>query len=230
MAAEFLDRDRLEQSSVVANSTMNRQRRCIGRNSYSQDLGFNPIEVLVSRLQSNPTASVRWLDLCCGSGRALIEAAQLQPSANLYITGIDLVDAFLDQPIDLITRLELKAIAIQDFRPDVSYDLITSVHGLHYVGDKLAVIRSAISWLKPDGMFVANLDMDNIKDGEGKSLKTDILNDWKRHGLVYQSRRHLLRCEGRRSLPQTYHYLGADDQAGPNYTGQPVVDSFYEKG
>jgi hypothetical protein len=28
------------------------------------------------------------------------------------------------------------------------------------------------------------------------------------------------------SLP--YRYLGADDQAGPNYTGQPAVDSHYE--
>ena len=25
-----------------------------------------------------------------------------------------------------------------------------------------------------------------------------------------------------------YRYLGADDQAGPNYTGQPAVDSYYE--
>jgi hypothetical protein len=25
-----------------------------------------------------------------------------------------------------------------------------------------------------------------------------------------------------------YHYVGADNQAGPNYTGQPAVDSYYE--
>ena len=25
-----------------------------------------------------------------------------------------------------------------------------------------------------------------------------------------------------------YRYLGADDRAGPNYTGQPAVDSYYE--
>jgi len=25
-----------------------------------------------------------------------------------------------------------------------------------------------------------------------------------------------------------YGYLGADDQAGPNYTGQAAVDSYYE--
>jgi len=25
-----------------------------------------------------------------------------------------------------------------------------------------------------------------------------------------------------------YRYLGADDRAGPNYTGQPAVDAHYE--
>jgi hypothetical protein len=27
-----------------------------------------------------------------------------------------------------------------------------------------------------------------------------------------------------------FEYLGADDQAGPNYTGQPVVNSYYSFG
>jgi SAM-dependent methyltransferase len=234
MADFLLDRDRLEQSAVVANSTMNRGRRCVGSNSYSQDLGFNPIEFLTARLQANVQANspepVRWLDLCCGSGRALIEAAQLLPKPNLYITGIDLVDAFLPQPIGLTTPLELTAIAIQDFQPEVTYDLITCVHGLHYVGDKLGVIRSAIAWLKPDGLFVANFDVANLKNAEGDSLGSAVLQNWKSCGLVYQPRRHLLRCEGARSIPQSYHYLGADDQSGPNYTGQPVVDSYYGMG
>jgi SAM-dependent methyltransferase len=227
MTDELLDRDRLEQSSIVANSTMNRGRRCIGSNSYSKDLGFNPVEYLATRLQADLTKPVRWLDLCCGSGRALIEAAQLLPHSRLYITGIDLVDAFLPQPIGLTTSLELTAIAIQDFQPDVAYDLITCVHGLHYVGDKLGVIRSAIAWLKPDGLFVANFDVANLKNAEGDSLRSTVLKDWKECGLVYQSRRHLLSCEGARSIPNIYCYLGADDQAGPNYTGQPVVDSYY---
>ena len=26
-----------------------------------------------------------------------------------------------------------------------------------------------------------------------------------------------------------YRYLGADDRAGPNYTGQPAVDSYSER-
>jgi SAM-dependent methyltransferase len=230
MADLFLDRDQLEQSSIVANSTMNRERRCVGSNSYSKDLGFNPVEYLAARLQSNSAEPVRWLDLCCGSGRALIEAAQLLPNPRLLITGIDLVDAFLPTPIGLIPALDLTAIAIQDFQPDVTYDLITCVHGLHYVGDKLGVIRSAIAWLKPDGFFVANFDVANLKDAIGEPLGSAVLQDWKERGLVYQSRRHLLSCEGARSIPQLYCYLGADDQAGPNYTGQPVVDSYYEKG
>jgi hypothetical protein len=95
------------------------------------------------------------------------------------------------------------------------------------VGDKLGVIRSAIAWLKPDGLFVANFDVANLKNAEGDSLQSAVLKDWKKCGLVYQSRQHLMSCEGARSIPQLYCYLGADDHAGPNYTGQPVVDSYY---
>ena len=47
-------------------------------------------------------------------------------------------------------------------------------------------------------------------------------------GLHYDRRKHLLRCEGRREIELPFTYLGADDQAGPNYTGQPAVASHYE--
>ena len=47
-------------------------------------------------------------------------------------------------------------------------------------------------------------------------------------GLDYDTRRHLLTCKGSRSVPMPYRYLGADDQAGPNYTEQPAVNSYYE--
>jgi hypothetical protein len=42
----------LKKSSVVANSTMNRQRACVGSNSYTKELLFNPIEFLQSGLES----------------------------------------------------------------------------------------------------------------------------------------------------------------------------------
>jgi hypothetical protein len=71
----LLNRDALEQSSVVANSAMNRERGCAGGNSYAKELGVNPIEILMPRFKSHERLA--WLDLCCGTGKALVEAAQV---------------------------------------------------------------------------------------------------------------------------------------------------------
>ena len=35
-------------------------------------------------------------------------------------------------------------------------------------------------------------------------------------------------CRGRMTIDLPYRYLGTDDRAGPNYTGQPAVDLYYE--
>jgi hypothetical protein len=51
----------------------------------------------------------------------------------------------------------------------------------------------------------------------------------RRAGFVYDPRRHRVTCEGRRELVMPYAYLGADDRAGPNYTGQPAVNSYYRQ-
>ena len=48
-------------------------------------------------------------------------------------------------------------------------------------------------------------------------------------GLDYSQRRRLLSGKGRRMLSFPLTYLGADDSAGPNYTGQPAVNSHYRR-
>lgn len=59
-------------------------------------------EGLTYRLAAKPSAKVRWLDLCCGSGTALLQAAQhleeLGIPGRVEITGIDLVDSFAGPP------------------------------------------------------------------------------------------------------------------------------------
>jgi hypothetical protein len=70
----LLDDDRLHTSSVVANCAMNRERQLTGVNSYARDLGFDPLELLTAAVADRDSAS--WLDLCCGTGRALIQAAE----------------------------------------------------------------------------------------------------------------------------------------------------------
>jgi hypothetical protein len=102
------------------------------------------------------------------------------------------------------------------------------VHGLHYVGDKLELIARACSWLAEDGLFVASLDLANLKLAEGRVSGRRVAAALRTAGLDYDRRRRLVTCQGRKAPVLPYRYLGADDGAGPNYTGQPAVDSYYE--
>jgi hypothetical protein len=49
----LLTDQRLEQSTVVANSTMNRQRACVGCNSYEKELNLDPVKFLQDGLPSS---------------------------------------------------------------------------------------------------------------------------------------------------------------------------------
>jgi hypothetical protein len=100
---------------------------------------------------------------------------------------------------------------------------------LHYIGDKLGLIQNAAFWLKEDGVFLANLDPDNLKFPNGASAGTKMVRDLRKVGFEYHVRKHLIVCEGRKVFTLTYQYLGADDAAGPNYTGQAAVNSHYDQ-
>jgi hypothetical protein len=99
---------------------------------------------------------------------------------------------------------------------------------LHYVGDKLGLISRAASWLNEDGRFVANLDLRNLKLSDGYLSPRRIASNLRQAGLEYDARKRLIDCRGRRQVNLPYRYLGANDQAGPNYTGEPAVDSHNE--
>lgn len=226
----LLTDDVLERSGVVANCRMNRERTLVGSNGYSRDLGFNPLDVLMKRLACQE--HVRWLDLCCGSGRALIEAAQIIHQDGLEtkveIVGVDLVKVFFPRPAEL-KCLTLEEASLNRWSSSTYFDLITCVHGLHYIGDKLRLISSAMKWLTDDGRFVANLDVNNFKSIDGRSAARCVATQFREHGLEYNARKKLVSCERRKLVAFPLQYLGADDTAGPNYTGQPAVDSYYEK-
>jgi SAM-dependent methyltransferase len=167
-----------------------------------------------------------WLDLCCGSGRALIEASRwlttMGEPDGVRLVGVDLVDSFVTPPAE--QRVEFLTASIAAWLPHGSFDLITCVHGLHYVGDKLGVLTRALTWLRPEGLFVADLDLANVRVPDGKRRLAARL---RAQGVTYDGRRHRITCEGPRKLELPYEFAGADDHAGPNYTGQPVVDSHY---
>jgi SAM-dependent methyltransferase len=205
----LLDDRALLASAVVANNAMNRERQLAGVNSYARELGFNPADGL------GPGG---WLDLCCGRGRALIQAAA-QVSAPLV--GVDLVDAFDPAP----PTVTLICASVTTWATEQRFDLITCLHGLHYVGDKLAALTRAASWLTPAGRLVADLDLAAIDTGEPTTRR--LAARLRAAGFRYDARRRRISRTGPAVVELPYTYLGADDRAGPNYTGQPAVRSHY---
>jgi trans-aconitate methyltransferase len=114
-------------------------------------------------------AGAGWLDLCCGTGRALVQAAArlsgAGPGAAAVLIGVDLAGLF--DPIPPSAAAQLVTASAVTWEPERAFDLITCVHGLHYVGDKLAVLTRAASWLAPGGLLAADLDLRSIRQPGG---------------------------------------------------------------
>ncbi|MEH1058579.1 hypothetical protein V6U89_25630 [Micromonospora sp. CPCC 206171] len=89
------------------------------------------------------------------------------------------------------------------------------------------MLARAADWLTPDGRFVADLDLSSIRLADGRPAGrrlTALMHD---AGFAYDSRRRRISRTGRSELRLPYRFLGADDRAGPNYTGQPAVHSHH---
>ena len=71
---ELIGEDALDNSPVVANCRMNREREITGTNSYTRDLHFDILAYLSERIREG--REVAWLDLCCGSAPAIAQAAR----------------------------------------------------------------------------------------------------------------------------------------------------------
>jgi SAM-dependent methyltransferase len=229
VAVRLMHEDDLERSCVVANCRMNRERELAGGNGYGRELGFGPVDFLLERARVGRT--VHWLDLCCGTGRALFQAAQRLRQAgqaeDVTITGVDLVGMFW--PGAAPEGLRLVTSSLRAYEPAERLDLITCVHGLHYVGDKLKAVERSLSWLVADGLFAAHLDLANLRREDGKPLARRVARLFREAGLAYNGRKRLLVGRGRREVGFPLGYLGADDGAGPNFTGQAAVHSYYRE-
>ncbi|MFE0510162.1 class I SAM-dependent methyltransferase [Streptomyces sp. NPDC058964] len=214
----LLSPSELERSSVVANNTMNRERGLAGVNSYARELGLDPL----ARLRGRPAPS--WLDLCSGEGRALREAASALP-ADAVLTGVDLVGPLVPRPAP--PALEEIVASVSTWTPARTYDLITCVHGLHYVGDQLGLLSRAASWAAGDGLLCAHFDPDSVRWTDGSAAGRTAVTALRAVGFEYSPRHHRLTLRGGRSVDLPFRYVGADPAAGPNYTGQPAVRSHY---
>ena len=224
--AKLLDDDALHRSPVVANCAMNRERQLSGSNGYSFELKFDIASWLTSQLE---VRSIRWLDVCCGTGRALIEAMRLSEDLGhpnqLEITGIDLAGHFLSHNSP---DLDLVKSSIESWLPQSDFDLVTCVHGLHYIGDKLAVVKKLANCLSADGVLLASIDLENLRFRDGRSAGRIAVKRFKDHGIEYDKNNRLIHRRGSKTIESFgLKYCGADDKAGPNYTGQPAVNSFY---
>src|SRR5579883_3489153 len=189
----LLGDDELERSPIVANCRMNRERDLAGSNGYDRELGFKPLDFLRGRTADGREKA--WLDLCCGTGKALIQAAGFVHAErrDVEIVGVDLVGMFL-RPAPGLTCLRLVEASLSTWRPDRLFDLITCVHGLHYVGDKIGLIARAASWLVEDGLFIANLDIHKLKLTDGKPEGRRVAADLRHSGLEYDRRRRRVVC------------------------------------
>ena len=100
-----------------------------------------------------------------GGDLAGLVTAAATPEAGLSdaveLIGVDHVGAFDPAPAGAGLRL-ICAPALA-WTPTRSFDLITSVHGMHFLGDKLALLSRAAGWLTPTGRFVADLDLSSIR-------------------------------------------------------------------
>jgi len=229
---QLLTDGQVERSSVAANCAMNRERRLRGTDGYDRALCFDPVTWLAER--SNDRR--RWLDLCCGTGRALTDAAAELSHRGLAehvaIVGVDLVKPSWPQDPDGAVVVEFVEAPLSSWAPAERFDLVTCVHGLHYVGDKLGLALRVLSWLAPDGLFAASLDGDDlwlVTDDERRAVGRALHGLLKTTPLRYDRRHHLVTARNGGSFVLPLEFLGADDRCGANYTGQPSVRSYYRR-
>ncbi len=205
---------------------MNRRRGLAGVNSYQKELRFDISAFLQARVQAQGSAV--WYDACCGVGRALAEAAERFQATDwgdkVQIVGADLVGMFTEgMPVSVrlltgdVTTLSLDAPA----------DLVTCVHGMHYIGDKLGFIEQSYRSLAPQGVFLGHLDAENLRMPMPWSR---LLKQARGQGIDIDLRSHLLRMTRTDRLLQFgLMYQGASVSETPNYTGITVIDSWYSR-
>jgi SAM-dependent methyltransferase len=201
---------------------------CLGGSAAAGQRGVDSISGR-SQLCDEPRAAVDWpeqpadteagwLDLCCGTGRALIQAAEQLHRAgraeHIALVGVDLVDAFDTTPAPEHSSPRLICADVTTWAPDRRFDLITCVHGLHYLGDKLATLCRAAGWLTDGGLLIADLDLTSIRLPDGRPAGRALTNALRRAGYQYDARRHRVTCTDRLQVSLPYSYLGADDRAG----------------
>ena len=145
---------------------------------------------------------------------------------QVQIVGVDLVEMFTPENAPGVT---LTAADVAAFTLDRPADLITCVHGLHYLGDKLGFLQHAYAMLAPGGLLLANLDADNLRaSGADSSVWRQAVRHAGNGGVTLDFKGHVLRIERTGvTLDFGVTFQGATVSEQPNYTGITVIDSWY---
>lgn len=228
MAEPMLDAVELLASPLVANATMNRGRGLSGVNSYERDLRFAPLPFLAARAEARGEAL--WYDACCGQGRALADAGGQIDAAGwgskVRLVGADLAGMFVSPLPPQVQFVQADALA---FQPDAPADLITCVYGLHYLGDKLALLQNAYALLAPGGLFLGSLDAVNIRGPGGAPIFARLARRARQGGVRLEPKGQVLRLERTdAALDFGAAYRGAAASARPHASGITVIDSWYD--
>ncbi len=66
-----------------------------------------------------------------------------------------------------------------------SFDLITCMHGLHYLGDKSALPARTASWLTATGRLIADVDLASIRLADGRPAGRRLTTRLRTAGFTY---------------------------------------------
>lgn len=226
---DFVSDHELLNSPVVANSIMNRSRALKGVNSYERDLKFDISQFILNRIKHN--GAVNWCDICCGEAKALLAMYDIlcagYSGKNIELFGIDLV---VNKAYDLSTdkiHLCITEGNVMEYPLPFKAELITCVHGLHYIGDKLGLLQRLYADLEIQGVLIAHIDPDNLKlPMDWKALLRSI----RKNGVDIVYKNHIITItKNDRDFIHGLVYKGATISETPNYTGIIAVDSCYEQ-
>lgn len=230
LEAVLLNDEALLASETVTNGAMNRGRALTGVNSYERELRMDIGAFLARRVEERGQAL--WYDACCGEGRALREAIALWAdqswASRVQILGVDLWDGFV--PVSASGSVRFVAADVTTFDPDTEADLVTCVHGIHYLGDKLAFLERCYACLAPGGVFVGHLDSDSLRFAPDPAVSTwaNLLRRTRSGGAAAEYRKHVLRIEkNAATLRFGMLYAGASIAERPNFSGMIGIDSWY---
>ncbi len=121
--------------------------------SWMQRRLFGPVHAATLDLAASLPAPATILDIGCGTGRLLREAARRWPNAALI--GVDPAEGMVEVARNLTPGVTIyRALAESLPLPDASVDLALSTVSFHHWGDQAAAFREIARILRPGGYFI----------------------------------------------------------------------------